>query len=96
MDFGIAVATAADSWRVVQRSEALGFTHARSSSGGVYLGSHGKEIDTRPRKTEPPANQSKQEADTNKIPLINYRGTSPSSCIDAPTRKQYAATLRVR
>jgi len=28
MDFGIAVATAADSWKVVQRAEELGFTHA--------------------------------------------------------------------
>ena len=28
MDFGIAVATAADSWRVVHRAEQLGFTHA--------------------------------------------------------------------
>jgi 5,10-methylenetetrahydromethanopterin reductase len=28
MDFGITVATAADSWRVVQRAEELGFTHA--------------------------------------------------------------------
>jgi 5,10-methylenetetrahydromethanopterin reductase len=28
MDFGIALATAADSWKVVQRAEELGFTHA--------------------------------------------------------------------
>src|SRR6476469_2132833 len=28
MDFGIALPTAADSWKVVQRAEALGFTHA--------------------------------------------------------------------
>lgn len=28
MDFGIALPTAADSWRVVQRAEELGFTHA--------------------------------------------------------------------
>lgn len=28
MDFGIVVATSADSWRVVQRAEELGFTHA--------------------------------------------------------------------
>ena len=28
MDFGIALATAADSWRVAQRAEELGFTHA--------------------------------------------------------------------
>jgi 5,10-methylenetetrahydromethanopterin reductase len=28
MDFGIAVATAADSWKVVQRAEELGFSHA--------------------------------------------------------------------
>ncbi len=28
MDFGIAVATASDSWKVVQRAEELGFTHA--------------------------------------------------------------------
>lgn len=28
MDFGITVATAADSWKVVKRAEALGFTHA--------------------------------------------------------------------
>src|SRR5215467_5250861 len=28
MDFGIAVATGADSWKVVQRAEELGFTHA--------------------------------------------------------------------
>lgn len=28
MDFGIAVATAADSWKVVERAEALGFSHA--------------------------------------------------------------------
>jgi 5,10-methylenetetrahydromethanopterin reductase len=28
MDFGIALATAADSWRIVQRAEELGFTHA--------------------------------------------------------------------
>jgi len=28
MDFGISVATAADSWKVVKRAEELGFTHA--------------------------------------------------------------------
>ena len=28
MDFGIVVATAADSWKIVQRAEELGFTHA--------------------------------------------------------------------
>src|ERR1700686_47871 len=28
MDFGIALPTAADSWKVVQRAEELGFTHA--------------------------------------------------------------------
>ena len=28
MDFGITVATAADSWKVVQRAEELGFTYA--------------------------------------------------------------------
>src|SRR5882672_11949077 len=28
MEFGIAVATAADSWKLVERAEALGFTHA--------------------------------------------------------------------
>ena len=28
MDFGITVATTADSWRVVQRAEELGFTYA--------------------------------------------------------------------
>jgi len=28
MQFGIAVATSADSWRLVERAEALGFTHA--------------------------------------------------------------------
>src|SRR5262245_53506342 len=28
MDFGITVATAADSWRVVKRAEELGFTYA--------------------------------------------------------------------
>lgn len=28
MDFGVAVATAADSWRLVERAEAAGFTHA--------------------------------------------------------------------
>src|SRR6516162_3497878 len=28
MDFGIALATAADSWAVVQRAEELGFSHA--------------------------------------------------------------------
>ena len=28
MDFGIALPTAADNWKVVQRAEALGFTHA--------------------------------------------------------------------
>ena len=28
MDFGITLATAADSWKVVQRAEALGFSHA--------------------------------------------------------------------
>jgi len=28
MDFGIALATAADSWKIVQRAEELGFTHA--------------------------------------------------------------------
>ena len=28
MDFGIALPTAADSWRIVQRAEELGFTHA--------------------------------------------------------------------
>jgi 5,10-methylenetetrahydromethanopterin reductase len=28
MDFGIALATAADSWRIAQRAEELGFTHA--------------------------------------------------------------------
>ena len=28
MDFGIAVATSGDSWKVVQRAEELGFTHA--------------------------------------------------------------------
>lgn len=28
MDFGIAVATSADSWKIVQRAEELGFTHA--------------------------------------------------------------------
>ena len=28
MDFGIAVATAADSWKVAQRAEELGFSHA--------------------------------------------------------------------
>lgn len=28
MEFGIQLATAADSWKVVQRAEALGFTHA--------------------------------------------------------------------
>jgi 5,10-methylenetetrahydromethanopterin reductase len=28
MDFGITLATAADSWKIVQRAEALGFTHA--------------------------------------------------------------------
>src|SRR5262245_62220926 len=28
MDFGITVATAADSWKVVKRAEELGFTHA--------------------------------------------------------------------
>src|SRR6202167_101364 len=28
MEFGIALATAADSWRVVQRAEELGFSHA--------------------------------------------------------------------
>ena len=28
MDFGIALATAADSWKVVARAEALGFSHA--------------------------------------------------------------------
>src|SRR5215475_9496634 len=28
MDFGITVATAADSWKIVKRGEALGFTHA--------------------------------------------------------------------
>jgi 5,10-methylenetetrahydromethanopterin reductase len=28
MDFGIAVATAADSWKIVRRAEELGFTHA--------------------------------------------------------------------
>lgn len=28
MDFGIALATAADSWKVVQRADALGFSHA--------------------------------------------------------------------
>jgi len=27
MDFGIAVATGADSWKVAQRAEELGFTH---------------------------------------------------------------------
>ena len=28
MDFGIALAAAADSWKLVQRAEELGFTHA--------------------------------------------------------------------
>ena len=28
MDFGIAMATAADSWKIVERAEALGFSHA--------------------------------------------------------------------
>jgi hypothetical protein len=28
MNFGIALATAADSWRMAQRAEELGFTHA--------------------------------------------------------------------
>src|ERR1700761_413791 len=28
MEFGIAVATAADSWKIVKRAEELGFTHA--------------------------------------------------------------------
>ena len=28
MDFGIALPTAADNWKVVQRAEALGFSHA--------------------------------------------------------------------
>ena len=28
MDFGIAIATSADSWRLAQRAEELGFTHA--------------------------------------------------------------------
>ena len=28
MDFGITIATAADSWKVVKRAEELGFTHA--------------------------------------------------------------------
>ena len=28
MDFGVAVATAADSWKLVERAESLGFTHA--------------------------------------------------------------------
>ena len=28
MEFGIALATAADSWKVVERAEALGFSHA--------------------------------------------------------------------
>jgi 5,10-methylenetetrahydromethanopterin reductase len=28
MDFGIAVATAADSWKIVERAEQLGFSHA--------------------------------------------------------------------
>ena len=28
MDFGIALPTAADSWKVVQRAEEFGFTHA--------------------------------------------------------------------
>ena len=28
MDFGISIATAADSWKVVKRAEELGFTHA--------------------------------------------------------------------
>ena len=30
MDFGISIATAADSWKVVKRAEELGFTHAWS------------------------------------------------------------------
>ena len=29
MDFGIAMATAADSWKIVERAEALGFSQAR-------------------------------------------------------------------
>ena len=28
MEFGIALPTAAESWKLVQRAEALGFTHA--------------------------------------------------------------------
>ena len=28
MEFGIAVATAAESWRIVERAEELGFSHA--------------------------------------------------------------------
>ena len=28
MDFGIAMATSADSWKLVQRAEELGFSHA--------------------------------------------------------------------